>query len=99
LAIGNIVGSNIFNILAVLSVSGLIYPMEVSPELLIRDIPLMGILTVGFLLVSFSPKGTAKISRFEGSMFLTIFIGYITILVLESMGIISTTEFLNTVVK
>ena len=97
LAIGNIVGSNIFNILAVLSVSGIIHPMAVKQELIIRDIPLMGILTVGFLLVSFSPRGDAKINRFEGFIFLSIFVGYISVLVLESMGVINTTEFLNSV--
>lgn len=97
LAIGNIVGSNIFNILAVLAVSGLIHPMEVKPELLIRDIPLMCILTVGFLLVSFSPKCDAKINRFEGFLFLTIFVLYIVSLVLDSMGVINTMEILNSI--
>lgn len=97
LAIGNIIGSNIFNILAVLSVSGAIYPMEVKPELIIRDIPLMAILTVGFLLVSFSPKGDGKINRVEGFVFLTIFVLYITSLILESLGIFNTTEFLTTI--
>lgn len=95
LAIGNIVGSNIFNILAGLSVSGFIYPMEVKEELLVRDIPLMGILTVGFLLVSFSPKGDAKINRIEGFIFLSIFACYITTLVLESTGYIDITGFLT----
>ncbi len=95
LAIGNIIGSNIFNILAVLSVSGLIHPMTVKEEILIRDLPLMGILTLGFLLVSFSPKGDAKISRFEGFLFLTIFASYIVSLVLEAMGVFNMTEFLT----
>lgn len=97
LAIGNIVGSNIFNILAVLSVSGFIHPMEVKEELLLRDLPLMAILTIGFLLVSFSPKGDGKIHRFEGFIFLTVFVLYIGSLVLESMGTINTTEFLSSV--
>lgn len=95
LAIGNIVGSNIFNILAVLSVSGMIFPMDVAPELIVRDLPLMGILTVGFLLVSFSPKGDAKINRFDGFIFLTIFVSYISVLVLESMGVINATSYLT----
>ncbi len=94
LAIGNIVGSNIFNILAVLSASGFIYPMEVKQEMLVRDLPLMGILTIGFLLVSFSPKGDGKINRVDGFLFLTIFVLYITSLVLEEKGIFDTTKFL-----
>lgn len=97
LVIGNIVGSNIFNILAVLAVSGLIHPMEVKPELVIRDIPLMGILTVGFLLVSFSPKGDAKINRVESIIFLTIFVAYIAALVAESTGAFSVMEYLTTI--
>lgn len=94
LAIGNIVGSNIFNILAVLSASGFIHPMEVKQEMLVRDLPLMGILTIGFLLVSFSPKGDGKINRVDGFLFLTIFVLYITSLVLEEKGIFDTTKFL-----
>jgi cation:H+ antiporter len=94
LAIGNIVGSNIFNILAVLSASGFIHPMEVKQEMLVRDLPLMGILTIGFLLVSFSPKGDGKINRVDGFLFLTIFVLYITSLILEEKGIFDTTKFL-----
>lgn len=97
LAIGNIVGSNIFNILAVLAVSGLIHPMEVKPELLMRDIPLMCVLTIGFLLVSLSPKSDGKINRFEGLLFLFVFGLYITSLVLDSMGMINTMELLNSI--
>ncbi len=95
LAIGNIVGSNIFNILAVLSVSGLVFPMPVSNELLIRDIPLMVILTIGFLLFSFSPSTDGKIGRFKGFILLSIFVAYMTALVVESMGIFNVTAFLN----
>lgn len=97
LAIGNIVGSNIFNILAVLAASGIINPMEVKSELLMRDIPLMCVLTIGFLLVSLSPKEDGKIKRFEGFIFLSVFCLYITSLVLDSMGIINTMDLLNNI--
>lgn len=95
LAIGNIVGSNIFNILAVLCAAGMIQPMKVPDELIVRDLPLMGILTIGFLLVSFSPKGNAKINRIEAFIFVSIFVAYIVSLVLESLGFFSVTDFLT----
>lgn len=94
LAIGNIIGSNIFNILAVLSISGLINPMKVPDDILVRDLPLMGILTLGFFLVSFSPKGDAKIIRSEGFIFLAIFIAYMSALLMESLGMFSVTSYL-----
>lgn len=95
LAVGNIIGSNIFNILAVLAASGLIHPMEVPNEIIVRDLPLMGILTVGFFLVSFSPKGNAKINRAEALIFVSIFVSYIAILGLEATGSYSVTDFLT----
>ena len=77
LAIGNVIGSNIFNIIAVLSIASAISPFAVPEDVLTRDLPLLLLLTFGFLLVAFSPKGDGEINRFEGFIFLTIFISYL----------------------
>jgi cation:H+ antiporter len=88
LAIGNIIGSNIFNIVGVLSIAALIQPFDVDPSVLKRDLPLLLVLTFGFLLVSVSykPKEDGQIKKIEGFFFLTIFVSYIIILIGESLG-------------
>jgi cation:H+ antiporter len=99
LAIGNIIGSNIFNILAVLSIASAIEPFNVPEDVLVRDLPILLLLTIGFLLVAFSPKGDGKINRFEGFIFLLIFIGYLFILIGESMQWFNIREFMFSVME
>jgi len=72
IAIGNIVGSNIFNILAILGVSGLIHPL-VSPGITTIDILVM----IGFsaMLLPLIRSG-AKISRWEGGFLLLAYVVY-----------------------
>lgn len=95
LAIGNVIGSNIFNMLAVLSVSSMIKPFDIPKEALSRDMPLMIILTFVFILMAFSFKSDrGVVNRVEGFILLTIFIAYIVALVLESLGIINISPFL-----
>jgi cation:H+ antiporter len=94
LAIGNILGSNIFNIAAVLSIASVIAPFEVSEDVINRDIPLLIALTIGFLLISFAPKGDGKINRIEGVLLLTIYVSYLTILVCQATGIFDLNQFL-----
>ena len=94
LAIGNVLGSNIFNILAVIGIASFISPFEVSQDVLSRDLPLLILLSFAFILVAFSPKGDGKINRFEGFSFLTIFIAYMVVLIGESLGWFNFTEFL-----
>ncbi|WP_150539209.1 calcium/sodium antiporter [Actinobacillus vicugnae] len=77
LAIGNIVGSNLFNSLAVVGIAGVIEPMQVEAEAFSRDMLVMSALTLllFFLAYSFSKK-PAKITRLEGGIFLCCYIGY-----------------------
>lgn len=77
LALGNIIGSNIFNILAVLSLAGLISPGEIDAEVPIRDAPYMLGITVLLFILCFGRRlGNFSISRFKGVLLLTTFIGY-----------------------
>jgi cation:H+ antiporter len=76
LALGNIIGSNIFNLLAVLSMPGLIAPGIIDPDAYNRDMYVMLGLTVMLFFFSFSIIGKKQIGRLEGSLLLAAFIGY-----------------------
>ncbi|KKM92976.1 hypothetical protein LCGC14_1213090 [marine sediment metagenome] len=75
IALGNIIGSNIFNILAVLAMPGLIAPSDIDPMILYRDMPFMiGLSVLLFLFARFSKNG--RIGRLAGFLMLIIYVGY-----------------------
>lgn len=76
LAIGNIVGSNIFNILAVLSIPSFLAPTELAEEVLWRDFGLMAAMTVAVLVFAYGIRSVAKITRGEGALLLIAWISY-----------------------
>jgi len=80
LMIGNILGSNLFNILAVLAVPAILAPSLIDVEVLKRDYPIMLFFTVAMLLVALPRKGSAAISRLEGGLLLTLFTAYLGLL-------------------
>ena len=76
LAMGNIIGSNIFNILAVLGMPGLIAPGLIDADAATRDMYVMLGLTVLLLIFSFNFKGIRRINRLEGAILIAVFLGY-----------------------
>ncbi|MBT3133674.1 calcium/sodium antiporter [Alteromonas sp. ALT199] len=76
LALGNIIGSNIFNLLAVLGMPGLIAPGILDPNVYNRDMYVMLGLTLLLFLFSFDLIGKRTISRTNGFILLACFIGY-----------------------
>ena len=76
IALGNIIGSNLFNTLGVLGTAGLIHPAPLAEGVLTRDLPLMFILTVLLFIIAFGFRGNGKVTRLEGGILLAIFIGY-----------------------
>jgi len=76
LALGNIIGSNIFNLLAVLGMPGLIAPGILDPDVYNRDMYVMLGLTLILFLFSFDLIGKRTISRTNGFILLACFIGY-----------------------
>ncbi len=74
LAMGNIIGSNIFNILAVLALPALIAPGTVDSEVASRDAPYMIGTTFLLFLLCFSRSGQFRITRMKGAV---LFIGFI----------------------
>ena len=85
IALGNILGSNLFNTLAVAGIAGLIRPFKVGPETITRDMSVMGGLTLLLFLLGFGfKKRTGRINRLEGAFLLLIFSGYTVFLVISS---------------
>lgn len=76
LIIGNIIGSNMFNLLAVIGIAGLISPGEFPPDALTRDMPIMLAFTGILFIMAYGWKGAAHISRFEGAVLLAGFVAY-----------------------
>jgi len=83
IAVGNVVGSNIFNILAVLGISASIAPdgLAVAPAVLAFDLPVMVALTVACLPIFFTGN---LIARWEGALFLAYYIAYTAYLILAA---------------
>jgi cation:H+ antiporter len=81
IALGNVLGSNLFNTLAVVGIAGAIHPMPVEPEVLSRDILVMGVLTVSLFVIGYGFRGPGRINRFEGGALLVCYIGYISYLI------------------
>lgn len=76
LAIGNVLGSNLYNLMAVLSIPGLVAPGPVAAEVITRDMPVMLALTLAIGGVAWSLKGTHRISRVGGLLLLLAYCGY-----------------------
>ncbi|VAX05481.1 Inner membrane protein YrbG, predicted calcium/sodium:proton antiporter [hydrothermal vent metagenome] len=76
IAIGNVIGSNMYNLLAVLAIPGIIAPGIFSPEVLSRDLPVMIGLTLAIFAMGYGFGGPGRINRFEGLLLLLCFIGY-----------------------
>lgn len=84
IAVGNVVGSNIFNLLAVLGVSGIFAPggIPVSTDSLQFDIPVMVAAAIACLPIFFTQN---MISRWEGLLFLGYYTAYLACLILEPL--------------
>lgn len=90
LALGNIVGSNIFNLLAVLPFPAFLNPGTVDIMVIHRDYPFMLLLTLGLFFAAYSAHRTTPehphiISRIEGGIFLGVFGVYTTVLLMTSL--------------
>jgi cation:H+ antiporter len=86
LALGNVIGSNLFNTLAVVGIAGAIHPMTVEPEVWSRDLLVMMALTASLFVIGYGLRGPGRINRFEGAALLSCYIGYISYLVVTRFG-------------
>ncbi len=76
IALGNILGSNLFNTLAVVGIAGAIRPAAVLQDILSRDIAMMAILTLSLVVMGYGIKKAGSINRWEGAVLLLAYIGY-----------------------
>lgn len=77
IAIGNVVGSNMFNILAVIGIAGVISPISnISPEVMNRDWLVMMVMSVILLVMAYGFRGTGRINRIEGAGLLMAYVAY-----------------------
>jgi len=76
LAIGNVIGSNLFNTLAVVGIAGAIQPLGIEPEALYRDWMVMGALTLSLFVLGYGVLGRRRINRFEGGLLVAVYLGY-----------------------
>ncbi len=76
IALGNVLGSNLFNTLAVVGIAGAIQPMSVGAEVLNRDILIMSALTVSLFAFGYGLGGPGRINRIEGALLLSCYLGY-----------------------
>lgn len=84
IVLGNIIGSNLFNTLAVVGIAGIIHPMTVGPEVFSRDMMVMAALTLSLFVLGFGFRQRSRqgrINRFEGLFLLTCYIAYTAYLI------------------
>ncbi len=76
LAVGNIIGSNMYNLLAVFSLPGLIAPGPVAESVLSRDFPVLLGLTAVLFILGYGLRKSGRINRLEGIGLLMVYFGY-----------------------
>jgi cation:H+ antiporter len=87
LALGNILGSNLFNTLAVVGIAGAISPAAVDGDIMLRDFPVMLLLTLSLFVVGMGFKGrSGSINRLEGGLLLAAYCAYLAYLLLTTVG-------------
>lgn len=87
IAIGNVIGSNIYNLLAVLPMPALLAPGGFSPDIMTRDMPVMIGLTLVMFVMSYGFRKHGRINRIEALLLLFAFIGYQGMLFLGPQGV------------
>ncbi len=86
IAVGNVVGSNMFNILGVLALPGLIAPGAVHETVRYRDFPVMfGVTLLAFWMCRFFIK-PHHLTRFEGGVLVSAFAGYMVWVYISALG-------------
>ena len=87
LAVGNIIGSNIFNSTAVIGIAGVVAPFSVDKMVMVRDGGITLFLTLSLIIFSISFRsGTVKLGRFHGVFWLTVYVAYTSLLVYTALN-------------
>ncbi len=86
LVIGNVLGSNIFNLLAVIGIAGAIRPHEFDDGVLTLHFALMSILTLGVFLLAYNRRTRVQLTRSSGGVLLATFLIYQAFVLWESLS-------------
>lgn len=92
MALGNVVGSNIFNTLAIVGVTALFCPIVCKKDLLLRDIPVNVLVTCTLFVMVYFCNGIGILTRMEGITLLTIFVIYMGFTIYTSLKSSKRTE-------
>lgn len=85
IALGNVLGSNLFNSLAVVGLAGVIHPLSFEREILYRDVMVMLAITLILFVFGYGFRRQGRINRFEGGFLLASYLGYLGYLVYTSL--------------
>lgn len=87
IAIGNVIGSNMFNLLGVMGLPGVLAPAVLEPGVLTRDYPLMIGLTLALFAMAYGLKGGhGRVNRIEAALLVGVYFGYLYVLYRSSVA-------------
>ncbi|CAM2010316.1 Calcium/sodium antiporter [Acanthopleuribacter pedis] len=86
LALGNVLGSNLFNTLGAIGAAGLTRPLPVTETLVFRDMPVLLLVTLLLFPAAVGWRGPGSINRWEGALLLTGFAGYTGYLIFSNLS-------------
>jgi cation:H+ antiporter len=86
IAIGNVIGSNMFNLLGVMGLPGLLAPASLDAGVLTRDYPIMIGLTLALFFMAYGLRGGhGRINRVEALVLVVVYSGYLYLLYRTSL--------------
>ncbi|MCO4814209.1 MAG: sodium:calcium antiporter, partial [Flavobacteriales bacterium] len=85
ISIGNLIGSNLFNIFAVIGLTAIVKPVKVSQSIIEFDMIWMIAITVLLLFIIYVGK---KIGRIKGAILFSTYVAYITVIILKVQGML-----------
>ncbi|MFV0320874.1 MAG: calcium/sodium antiporter [Alphaproteobacteria bacterium] len=84
IALGNIIGSNLFNSLAVVGLAGIIHPFAIEPIVVYRDMVVMSVLTMFLFVICYGFNGRqGRINRYEATTLLFVYFAYTSWLITD----------------
>lgn len=86
IAVGNIIGSNMFNLLAVIGIAALIHPTELPATVLTLHFFVMSAFTLVLFAMAYTYTGTGQINRLEGLVLLLAFLAYHAYVISEDLA-------------
>ncbi len=82
IALGNVIGSNLFNTLAVVGIAGAIRPLTIEKDIFYRDMTVMSVLTISLFVIGWGFRGKGRINRIEGAVLFIAYLCYTAYLIM-----------------